>query len=38
MRSETEHDETGHFGETDEVRLPVWKRPIWGISPTMWGF
>ncbi|EBS1758083.1 conjugal transfer protein TraP [Salmonella enterica subsp. enterica serovar Oranienburg] len=37
MRSETEHDETGSFGETDEVRLPVWKRPIWGISPTMWG-
>ncbi|EBB8133968.1 conjugal transfer protein TraP [Salmonella enterica] len=38
MRSETEHDETGSFGETDEVRLPVWKRPVWGISPTMWGF
>ncbi|EEJ4252318.1 conjugal transfer protein TraP [Salmonella enterica subsp. enterica serovar 4,[5],12:b:-] len=37
MKSETEADETGSFGETVAPPLPVWKRSVWGVPVTMWG-
>lgn len=37
MKQETETDETGSFGETEDKPIPVWKRSVWGITVTTWG-
>lgn len=34
-RTHDDDDDTGSFGEDTVAPLPVWKRPIWGISPAL---
>ncbi|EAW8032127.1 conjugal transfer protein TraP [Salmonella enterica] len=34
-RTHDDDDDTGSFGEDTVAPLPVWKRPIWGLSPAL---
>ncbi|EAU2289122.1 conjugal transfer protein TraP [Salmonella enterica] len=34
-RTHDDDDDTGSFGEDAVAPLPVWKRPIWGLSPAL---
>ncbi|KAB3088176.1 conjugal transfer protein TraP [Escherichia coli] len=37
MKPETETDETGSSGESEEKTVPFRKRSVWGISVATWG-